>query len=501
VRVYLHSSRWALLTMVLTLVGLFLPVLVRTYGFTDDYSLLWMGSGGGPNPAFGKTIATAIAAGGRPVASLPAAALFSAAGTIENLQFIRGLSVLGILAVAVLLHWRLVKAGLRAGPAALISVLMCSLPSFQVYAFWATCFFAPYAALLGAGASILAASAASSTDRRKAALFLAAVALLLAAVLTYQPTAMFFWVLLAVALIGAREEPRRAARVVRAHLAVAGVAFALAFLVLRVLTRLIGHDAPGSVARSGFTHQPLIKALWFVFVPFRDALSLTRLSGTTGSQWVAALVGILVVAAILHWRVGGPTGSRRYVVLAAALIPLSYLPNLVVRENWASFRTEGSLGPLLALYACLGAAGIWSMVRESLAPRISGQALITLDRMLVGAATLLVAAGVFAASDSLRRLLVEPQVVELRQLRGEVAALPSHVRRVAFVMSAPRRALYEFGEPSSSRSWPLAASVNLILREDGRLGARPPVVDVVPPGSQPRRREPVIDLGTPRVVG
>ena len=62
-----------------------------------------------------------------------------------------------------------------------------------------------------------------------------ATALLLVAVLIYQPAAMFFWVFLAVALVGSVTDSGRALRLARTHFAVAAVAAALAFLGLQDL--------------------------------------------------------------------------------------------------------------------------------------------------------------------------------------------------------------------------------------------------------------------------
>ena len=72
-----------------------------------------------------------------------------------------------------------------------------------------------------------------------------ATPLLLVAVLTYQPAAMFFWVFLAVALVGAVADSARALRLARVHFAVAAVAAGIAFLVYKLGIRLIGEDAIG----------------------------------------------------------------------------------------------------------------------------------------------------------------------------------------------------------------------------------------------------------------
>ena len=60
---------------------------------------------------------------------------------------------------------------------------------------------------------------------------------------------MFFWVFLAIALVGALDGDRDApVRLAQAHFAVAAVAFALAYLGLKLL-RLVAHDDTSRRAR------------------------------------------------------------------------------------------------------------------------------------------------------------------------------------------------------------------------------------------------------------
>src|SRR5262249_52019590 len=163
---------------------------------------------------------------------------------------------IGILALALLLHWALVRSRLSPGVAALITILVCSMPAFQVAGSWAVLFAAPYAALLGGGASILAVSAvdvprAAVTDR-----LMGAVGLFLAALLIYQPAAMFFWVFLAVALLGALTDEVRSWRLVRVHAAVAGAGLLLTFVIAKVVAHIARDPASPNVDRSTLTHDP-----------------------------------------------------------------------------------------------------------------------------------------------------------------------------------------------------------------------------------------------------
>jgi hypothetical protein len=83
-------------------------------------------------------------------------------------------------------------------------------------------------------------------------------------------------------------------------------------------------------------------------------------------------------------------------------------------------------------------------------------------------------------------LIAEPQLRELRVLRGQVAALPDPAQNVAFVLSGPAERVPgspwsdEFGFPSTSPWYAAEAMLLLLLREQRRLASPKPVVSVLP---------------------
>ena len=235
-----------------------------------------------------------IAASGRPLAGLFDQLFFSAAGTIDNLRFVRLVGVVGIVALALLLHWALVRSRIKSSLAALFAVLICSMPAFVVFGSWAVLFNVPYAAILGGAASLLVVAALDAPGRRIPRLA-GATAVLLVALLIYQSAAMFFWVFLAIALVGAAHDSRRALRLARSHVGVAAVASALAFLIAKLSVHLVGTGAP-NVARNALTHDVIGKARWFVREPLYKSLNLFDL---TPSPWFAVVVAAVVVGGIL----------------------------------------------------------------------------------------------------------------------------------------------------------------------------------------------------------
>jgi hypothetical protein len=486
------------LVITLAIFAMFLPVVIVRYAFTDDYPILFIADGLGSSPWFSRNLFETQVTGGRPLAGLLQEFFFSAAGTIDNLRFVRLVGVVGIVALALLLHWALVRSGIKPALAALFAVLICSMPVFQVYGSWTVLFVAPYAAILGGGASLLAGSAVEEPRGLVANRVVGATAMLLAALLIYQPPSMSFWVFLAIAVVGARHDSRRTLRLARTHFGVAAVALALAFLTTKVAVHLLGSTTANS-ARNALTHDPIGKARWFLNHPLYQSLNLFDL---TPSPWFAVVVVIVAAGGILLLLDREGVRPLLYVGIAVVLIPLSFLPSLVVEENSPTFRVQGALSSLVALYFCLGAVGVWLAARDRLELRLNYKTLIAADRVTFAAAAAFVAASAYAAATNITTLGVEPQSTELRIIRSQVAAIPTGATRVAFVMSGWYQGMTtplfeELGLPSSAVPWTAEPAVLLILREEGRLApeGQRPIVDILPWYTTVLPKdEPVIDL-------
>jgi hypothetical protein len=497
-RAYVAGSGATLLVIALAILAVFAPALTARYAFSDDYPLLYMADHLGSNPWFGSNVFDATAVSGRPLAGLLDQFFFSAAGTIDNLWTVRLVGILGIVALAVFLHWALVRSGIPSSVAALIAVLICTQPAFVVFGSWATLFNVPYAAILGGGASLLIGAALDDRERWRDRL-VGATAVLVAALFVYQSAAMFFWIFLAIGLVGIRNDSARAKRLVRAHLAVGVVALAVAYVTTKVLIHMIGSSAPNA-SRSTLVHDLVGKARWFVDSQLYHSLSLFDL---TPSPWLAVAVAVVAVAGMYLLLRREAIRPLPVLAFAAALMPLSFLPSLVVAENSPTYRVEVALTSLIALYFSLGAVGLWLTTRDRLRLHVSGTALLRADRLALAAGIAFVAVSGALAARNVFSLMVEPQSTELRVMRSQVAALPSRLPQVGFVQLSWYQGLTsrwysdELGLSSSARPWVPEPAVDLILREEGRLppAASRPVVDIIPwQTTTPPTNEPVINL-------
>ncbi len=207
----------------------------------------------------------------------------------------------------------------------------------------------------------------------------------------------------------------------------------------------------------------------------------------TWSAWLAVLVAAVAAGGILLWLVRRARRPVLFIALALILIPLADLPILVVEEtfDWQIVRTQVSLSALIALYFGLGALALWLTFREWLEGRVSRRALLASERVAAAVAIAFVATGAVVASRNVDTLIGEPQLRELRLLRGQVATLSDPVQNVTVVLSGPdelqpNTQRYDaFGVPATVH-WQFAVPlVLLILREQGRLRVPHPVIETL----------------------
>jgi hypothetical protein len=359
-RSLLGESRFALIAPVAALAA-YLPVVVVPYAYMDDYFVLgWRRGLGGD---FFRT-ATSF---GRPLHAVFLWSVFSLAPDIDSLRLVRLVALLGVMSLAVLLYYALRLADLGQWLSTGVCVSVVALASFQVYVSWAAVFEAPYVACVAGVAWLRLASAFGLRGRAGLIRRVEAAALLLVALLTYQPAAMFFWVFAAIDVLRPTEQLHRAARKLGEGLAVGGVAMFFAYAAVRVGVHFYGGATSG---RTNLVHDVIGKVRWFWNEPLVNSFGMFGLVPTVSVGVVIALVaaaGIVLLHAESGW------GALGFLGLAACLVPLSYLPNLAVSEDFASYRSIGALSALLTLYLWLG---LWGIARS--VPRSSTQRVIAL---------------------------------------------------------------------------------------------------------------------------
>lgn len=441
----------AFFSILLGLLIVYGSVILISYAYLDDYFWLDLSS---QNP---QELFKRLMVQGRPLNGWILQWVFSRARTIAGLRGVRALTI-GEMA---LMGWTFYLAFKRARfdrvAACLLAGLACLVPAMQVYAAWATSVPIPWSGILAITSALLTAWTLDHTQRRWPVLPVV-VAMVLASATIYQPTATVFWPVAALDLFRPENRPSLWRRLA-VYLAVAGAGLLLAWVVFKFG---LAHFPKGySPHRTGFTHHPLYKSLWFLRMPLVDSLNLFVLRP---QLWIAGAMAIVLLLGFLHTAAGNQWARIGAFAVAMALFPLSYLPNLAAEENWSSYRTQIGLSWLVLV--------LGGLILKSLLTRRGLQALLF---------TLTLVAASLAAYQ-VTTLFARPQAQELAELRAEV--LRPHVwsagkiillQPTGFNALAPYSRYDEFGRRSLESDWVPQSAINLIRRESAPDAPRVPV--------------------------
>src|SRR5262245_24950591 len=377
-------------------------VVVSSYGFSDDYVFL-LGVVKGELPG-----AVAIP-GGRPVYAALMALGFGPLRDIGDLRYLRLAAVIGVLLLAFFVYLTLVSKGWPPYRALALAVVVLALPSSQVYAAWATAglqVWATLASYMSFRQTERALASPSGTRATRATAF--AVLWLLIAFAIHQSAAMYYWVFAAAALFAPETTWDAVRRRSPWYVGVASAALVLAYGVYRV-GMVVGPARAISVARSGLTTDVWEKVQWFVRESLISALNLVY---CFPEPWIAVGWAWYVVGGLVLYLRGGPVERLYQLVLAIAIVPVSYLPNLLVAENWATYRTQTALTSIVVLYVFLATCGYERLLRS--APAVRG-ALRHVAPWVFAAAC-----GVLAAHN-VQTYFIFPQTRELGVMREQLA--------------------------------------------------------------------------------
>jgi hypothetical protein len=433
----------------------YLPALTLTYGLKDDYTLLARAHGyvhaGMSEPAVSTRL-------GRPVFGLLTWGLDSLLPSVGSLWVARTLSAVGMVLFAIVLYHALRRLVPSRAVATLITLLICSLPPFLVYVGWATLFCVPYSAALGALAALAAARASDASGRTRARRLLTGTVLLLFALGIYQPTAMAFWLVALIVALSRRHSRDSLGGLVRCVALVGVPAMIGAYLMLKIGVWTLGG---AGAARSGLVSDIPAKLRW-IPEPFGLALNLFNMPQSTA--FATAIACVVFSGALLFCRDCARRTRTTILLLAAIAIPLSFSPNLLSQENYATFRT---VGPLTATFALFTALVFVSIERDGSKAwrRVLGR----------GSLFAVTALSVLLGFNHLRTLIALPLSREWRLVLAETARLPPHPKVVGFLAptfgEGPITTRYgvrdEFGAPSSASTWADPALAWLAARQTG----------------------------------
>jgi hypothetical protein len=434
-----------LLTALLFLVPLvtYWPATFHDFGLRDDYSNLREAH---EEPS---TVVKFCASHARPIYGWLLQATYGQTSSVQNLRWMRFAASLLLGAIALVSFRGLRALGWSFSTSLCFAVLFALIPSAQVMSAWAVGW--PYAAtaLLAFG-GFFTVEGMSAGRGRAVGQWMVALGLMVASALIYQPSAMFYVVPLAGALIVQRHRTlTQTARWAGIHLGFVLGTLTLAYCVMSVLY------ATGVFVKSGriaFEHHWGEKIAWFLQETLPNALSLFVLNDNNHRDRAlylgcAAIVGALLLAgAYVEWR---RYGRSRGIVWSTALLGLPVFAcavSLIASERYATYRT---ILAMTAVLLCFLVASVRALTESWGA---SGR------RML---ATIIVSIAFFTAQHHVYALIAVPQGNEWQLIMAgaEHVHLQGSHPRIFAVASTPAdistATIYhdEFGSLSSNSEW------------------------------------------------
>ena len=332
-----------LLTAMLFLVPLvaYWPATFHDYGLRDDYSNLREA-----HEEVGKVMRF-CASHARPIYGWLLQATYGQTSSVQNLQWLRFVAALLLGAISLVSFRGLRAVGWSVNTSLVFAVLVSLVPSAQVIAGWAIGW--PYAAtaLLAIGGFFTVEGALALGLRagvgRAVGQWAVALGLMVVSALIYQPSALFYLVPLAGALIAQRQRDLvQSARWVGIHLGFVAGTLGVAYCTMSLLYAAHVFVKSGRIAFE--THWGE-KIAWFLQEPLPNALSVFVLNDNNHRDHAlyfgcAALVGaILIAGAWLDWR---RHGMQRGIVWLSGLLGLpvfAFAVSMLASERYATYRT------------------------------------------------------------------------------------------------------------------------------------------------------------------
>jgi hypothetical protein len=347
----LAARTWAvILILFFTPLAGYWPTIFHYYGLRDGYSTLREA-----HEEPGKVIQF-CASHARPIYGRLLENTFRQINTVHDLQWIRLLSSLLLGALALASYHSLRRLGWSSNLSFVFGMWIVLVPSAQIIAGWSIGWPYTIAAFPALGAFFVADHAIVTHGKQWRAVvwWCAAMTLLALSALIYQPSALFYAVPFAAALIARRDRSAmESVRWVFAHLGSVVGALGLAYGTMSAFY------AAGYFVRSDrivFEHHWLTKIEWFLNAPLPNALSLFVINDDNHRDHLAYLlcatfVGlVLIIGSGLEWRRHG--WSRGLVWIAGLLgLPLfAFMVNMVAAERYATYRTILSLTGVLLCF-------------------------------------------------------------------------------------------------------------------------------------------------------
>jgi hypothetical protein len=379
------SRRALLLTALFFLIPLltYWSATFHDFGLRDDYSNLREA-----HEELGKVIQF-CASHARPIYGWLLQATYGQTSSVQNLEWLRLMAALLLGALSLVSFRGLRALGWSFNTSLCFAILLVLVPSSQVIASWAIGWPYAVAALLAFGGFFTAEGALAINRQARAhraiGQWLVALGLMLVSALIYQPSAMFYAVPLAAALIAHRRRSIvQTARWLGIHLGFVVASLGLAYGTMSILYATHVFVKSGRIA---FEHHWGDKIAWFLQEPLPNALSLFVLNDDNQRDHgaylaCAALVGLILIAGVcVEWRRHGRTRGLTWLAGLAVLPTFAFAVSMIASEHYATYRTILAMTGVLLCFLVASIAALterWSMnSRRLLAAVVATAAYLT----------------------------------------------------------------------------------------------------------------------------
>ncbi len=264
-----------------------------------------------------------------------------------------GIISLGMLAYVLYLIFRIHKFGNV--EAFLLSILICTLPPFQIYVSRLSCFIFIYSVLLSSISALILFKIMFSEDEitriSKISCIILAIGLLVIALNIYQSTVMVYWAFVLIPLMKLGNEDfskKKMSLRLALYFSIGFIAMAIYHKMTEIFIAFTGDMFRNSFQRRGvfisFTISDIkSEIIEFINYPFFTALNLWNLFP---SLEIGLCVGIIILTGLSFSFVSAllqPTTKKQRVnslfnlfykyAFALVVLPLSYMPFIIIREN------------------------------------------------------------------------------------------------------------------------------------------------------------------------
>jgi hypothetical protein len=344
---------------------------------------------------------------------------------------------------------------------ALFFALSCIfLLPFLSWLAWGVLLFVPYAACIGGLAAIITYHGFTvEILKYKVLVWFSGVCLFWIALNIYQPAAMFYWVFSGILLLA--DNPGFVSQLKKSIIIIGlGCAsLAFAFTTMKIVQSITGYSAE----RTSLTTDIIEKLRWFVLEPLQTTLNFYAL---VPLKYLPFLTGGIILIGLFLYFHGDVIRKLLSLLLILVFVILSYIPNLVIIENWGSYRTLAGVSVLLLFFLFTAIKTLLQLLAKA------EIRFLNLEKLGIWALGLVFIFSLLTAHYRMLHYFALPAYIEHRFLKNElIKGLREETKRIILIRanwgdSVAKTLRYdEFGIQSAFTPWASSSLVKVILEE------------------------------------